>query len=124
MMFLWRGMISYYWRDMPIRERLTPKEKAERERQRKIHMGRVASLGCIVCAAPANVHHIRDGQGTGQKASDYETIGLCHNHHQGRDGIHTLGTKRWQKIYGYERELLENVRRELIGRYGSVKTGD
>ena len=72
----------------------------------KAHLSAVAALGCIVCKAPACVHHIRTGQGMGQRASHFETIPLCHYHHQGAEGIHTIGTKRWQAKYGYERELL------------------
>ena len=43
----------------------------------KRHMGRVAALGCILCdhlglgATPAQVHHIREGQGMSQRANDY-----------------------------------------------------
>jgi hypothetical protein len=69
---------------------------------------RIRSLGCIVrgCESPANAHHIREGQGTGQKAADDEAIPLCHYHHQGAEGIHTLGTRSWQEKYGNERDLL------------------
>lgn len=77
-------------------------------------MGRVAALGCIVCGGPAMVHHIRSGMGMGQRASHYQTIPLCYNHHQGREGIHTIGTKVWQIIHGYERELLAKVL-QLLG---------
>lgn len=63
--------------------------KAERA-----HMGRVAELGCIVCrllgnyGSPAQVHHIREGQGMSQRASHWLTIGLCPEHHTGPMGIH------------------------------------
>ena len=79
----------------------------------KDYLGRVARLGCIVCGAPACVHHIRAGMGMGMRASHYDTIPLCWDHHQGPHGIHTLGTKVWQKIYGYERELVERVKKLL-----------
>lgn len=68
------------------------------------HMGRVAALGCIVCHrlrlgdSPAEVHHIREGQGR-QRASDFDTIPLCYPHHRGQDGIHTIGTKAWHRRF-------------------------
>lgn len=76
---------------------------------------RVRELGCIVknCGSPANAHHIRDGQGTSQKAGDDEAIPVCHYHHQGEEGIHTLGTRVWQAKYGTERDLLEKTKSML-----------
>jgi hypothetical protein len=81
--------------------------------ERKRHLSRVVSLGCIICGNHANAHHIRSGNGMSQKASDFETVPLCHHHHQGSEGIHTLGTKAWQARYGSERELLEQTRSAL-----------
>ena len=55
---------------------------------------KVAALGCILCRhadlgeTPANLHHIREGQGMGQRASDWLVIPLCKEHHQGNTGIH------------------------------------
>ncbi len=55
---------------------------------------RVRGLGCIVCravygiATAAQIHHVREGQGLGQKASDWLVIPLCLNHHTGPEGIH------------------------------------
>ena len=52
--------------------------KAEKE-----HLSKVASVGCIVCRnigfgeSPAEIHHVRTGQGMGQRASNYEAIPLC-----------------------------------------------
>jgi hypothetical protein len=55
----------------------------------KRHMGRVAQLPCAVCGAtPVEVHHIREGQGMAQRASDFLTIPLCVEHHRGKTGIH------------------------------------
>ena len=77
-------------------------------------MGRVAALGCCVCRrlrlndTPAEVHHIREGQGR-KRASDFETIPLCYLHHRGQDGIHHLGTKAWARRFFSERELLDET---------------
>lgn len=76
------------------------------------HLARVAALGCIVHGPECRevqLHHIRHGQGMGQRADDREAIGLCHYLHQGEQGIHTLGTRRWQAIYGTELELLQKT---------------
>lgn len=55
---------------------------------------KVASLGCMIgrvmgeSHAPANIHHIREGQGMAQRADDFLVIPLCHDCHQGPLGIH------------------------------------
>lgn len=68
-------------------------------------MGRVAGLGCILCRelgygqTPAEVHHIRDGQGAAQRASDYLTVPLCPEHHRGNAGLHGLGVRGFEARY-------------------------
>lgn len=68
------------------------------------HMGRVAELGCYLCQhlgygpTPAQVHHIREGVGAGQRASHFLTVPLCDTHHANSspDGIH--GQRRaWKR---------------------------
>jgi len=72
----------------------------------RTHMGRVAALGCILCdhlglgATPAQVHHIREGQGMSQRASNFLTIPLCLEHHLGKTGLHGLGTNAFERTYG------------------------
>lgn len=85
----------------------------------KAHLSAVAELGCIVCrrlgfeGTPAELHHIRAGQGWG-RSSHYDTIPLCPEHHRGNTGVHGLGTKGFPKHYGFtEQELLAEVRRLL-----------
>jgi hypothetical protein len=87
----------------------------------KAHMSAVAELGCLVCkrlgqeGTPAELHHIRSGQGWG-RASNYHVVGLCPFHHRGNEGVHGLGTKGFPKHYGFtERDLLEDVYR-LLGK--------
>jgi hypothetical protein len=63
--------------------------KAEAE-----YLGRVARLGCILCRrlglgeTPAQVHHLREGQGGAQRAPHWLTVPLCPEHHTGKHGIH------------------------------------
>jgi hypothetical protein len=60
----------------------------------KRYMGRVAKIGCVLCAklgagpTKASVHHLREGQGKGERASDFLTIALCYDCHQGPNGFH------------------------------------
>lgn len=84
------------------------KRPTKKERE---HMSRVAALGCLICQRPAQIHHIRAGQGMGQRASHFETIPLCPQHHQ--DGgygvaLHS-GQRTWEEIHGTERELLRKT---------------
>lgn len=87
-------------------------------------MGRVAALGCILCRVlrlghtPATIHHIRAGQGLSQRSSHFDTIPLCPGHHQGDTGLHGLGTRGFERLYGLsESDLLTGTRRLLEGRH-------
>lgn len=68
-------------------------------------MGRVAGIGCILCRhlgygqTAAHVHHIREEQGAAMRASDYLTVPLCPEHHQGATGIHGLGRRAFERTY-------------------------
>jgi len=72
--------------------------KSERD-----HLSAVAARGCVICGGPAQIHHIRE---FGEKRNHFKTIGLCHHHHLGIEGIHRLGKKAWRLKYGHEREYL------------------
>ena len=93
--------------------------KAEKE-----HLSKVAALGCIVCrhlgyeGTPAEIHHPRRGTGLGQRASHYDAIPLCPEHHRGNTGIHGLGTKGFPKKWGFtEADLLDEVKMLLGNDY-------
>ena len=52
-------------------------------------MDRVAQLPCALCGEHGvHVHHIREGQGMAQRASNFLTIPLCPDCHTGPLGIH------------------------------------
>jgi hypothetical protein len=65
----------------------------------------VAALGCILCRhqgvhkVPANLHHIREGQGLSQRAAGWLVVPLCWECHQGRNGFHGLGTRGFYQRY-------------------------
>lgn len=69
------------------------------------HMGKVAEVGCILCLklgwgpTPAQVHHLKEECGASQRQSDFLTVPLCSEHHQGATGIHGLGRKRFERTY-------------------------
>ena len=86
-------------------------------------MSDVAALSCVACRnagygdTPAEVHHIRDGVGRGQRADDTETIPLCPPHHRGTahpivPSIHR-DKLRFEREFGTERELLAQTVREV-----------
>lgn len=69
------------------------------------YKSRVAALGCILCRhfdrgeTPASLHHVREGQGLSQRASDYLVVPLCGECHQGSSGLHGLGTRGFYNRY-------------------------
>ena len=81
----------------------------------------LASLGYVVCRnlgygqSPAEIHHIRTGQGIAQRADHKQSLPLCPPHD--RTGGHGIaiyaGQKTWEKNYGTETELLEQVISEV-----------
>ena len=82
--------------------------KGERE-----HLSKVASLGCLVCQRPANVHHIRPvGLGMGMRSGHYQTIPLCREHHQGQFSIHNC-KEQFEARYGTEHEMLQKTLKEI-----------
>lgn len=86
--------------------------------ERKIRFDAIELIGCCVCrrqfgirTRPA-IHHLRGsefGTGTGLRARDELTIGLCPAHHQ--DGGHGVayhaGPGTFEELYGTQAELLE-----------------
>jgi len=65
---------------------------------------------------PAELHHPRAGTGGGRRASNWDVVGLCPEHHRGNTGIHGLGTKGFAKYWGFdEQDLLKDVQIALNG---------
>lgn len=86
------------------------------------HMARVAQMPCIVCwtergphdPLPVELHHPRSGTGMGQRASHFDVIPLCVQHHRGNLGVHGLGVKGFEEHYGYsEADMLYRLREML-----------
>jgi hypothetical protein len=91
--------------------------KAEKQR-----FQRMVDLGCIICLrggwghSQPEIHHIRKGQGVGQRASHDKTIPLCPAHHRtGGYGVAIhAGQKAFENKFGDEHFLLEYTN-QLIG---------
>lgn len=86
----------------------------------KKYLARVAELGCIICdrlgypGTPAEIHHIRTHTGAGKRASHYDTLPLCPEHHRGNTGVHGLGRKAFERRYAItEIDLLDEVKQKL-----------
>ncbi|HJV52831.1 MAG TPA: Ref family recombination enhancement nuclease [Noviherbaspirillum sp.] len=71
----------------------------------KNHMNAVANIGCILCrhmdlgTTAAELHHVREGQGMAQRASNFLVVPLCPEHHRGASGLHGLGTRGFYTRY-------------------------
>lgn len=92
------------------------------------HLNQVASLGCVACRntglgeTPAEIHHIREGMGRGQRNCHYKTIPLCPIHHRLKERDPLTGKvipsihgdpAGFKAEFGTESELLEQVQSEL-----------
>jgi hypothetical protein len=91
----------------------------------RIHLGRVATLGCMACAQlkpeqrPKNrgrleIHH-KTGCGLGKKASDLLTIGLCRAHHQtgGRGVALHKGIDLFEEQFGSQQQIILEIHEKL-----------
>jgi len=86
--------------------------KKQATKDEREYMGRVAELGCIICGCPASVHHIREGQGISQRASNYLVVPLCYEHHQGALSIHNA-KRQFEGLFGDELKLLSRTIEQL-----------
>ena len=81
-----------------------------------MHLSKVASLPCCISGMrPVQIHHLRYGMGMGQRNDNFHVIPLHYDFHQGRLGIHTMGRKKWQEIYGDEIYLWRKTMTILYG---------
>lgn len=86
----------------------------------KRHLTRIAGIGCILCkhlgtpGTPAEIHHLREGQGAAQRGSDWTAVPLCPEHHRGQSGLHGLGTKGFYSRYKLDELSLLEMTLEAI----------
>lgn len=99
--------------------------KKRRTKLEEQYLSHVASLGCYACRehglrdVEAEIHH-KTGAGMGLKASDYESMPLCHPHHRtGGYGVAVhAGVAAWEAKYGTQDEMVERVQAEVLEIYG------
>ena len=89
----------------------------------KNHMKLVASLGCFInnkdCFPKPEVHHRLK---VGKKASDFETMCLCYNHHSAQTFLkfgHAVhkGTKSFEENYFTQDYMLEQTLVQLKDKF-------
>lgn len=70
--------------------------KTTRPEPNKAYLAWVAQKPCLVCRGQANVHHVIGRSDRVGRISKDDTLvtPLCHAHHQGKKGVHGLGSHR------------------------------
>ena len=65
------------------------------------HRNWIATLPCLVCRTPLAVspHHAKT---KGSGGGDNSCVPLCHKHHTGDEGVHTLRTVPFEKRFGVD----------------------
>ena len=76
-------------------QRIKPKATGKTEEQRRYHDW-IASLGCLACGRPAEVHHVLDAcPGKSTRRDHWYVAPLCGDiHHRGPQGVHGLGREK------------------------------
>lgn len=77
------------------------------------HMAAVAQLPCVCCyREPVVVHHVIHGRFAQRRASDFDTIPLCPEHH---DELH-LRPRAWRDRWGPDHGFLDQVKASISER--------
>lgn len=91
--------------------------KRPRTKQETEYHARVAALGCQInnnqCGGRLEVHH-KTGAGMGKRASHYDVIPLCFNHHSAQTPLpfgHAVhkGTRSFEQRYGTQDDMIAMV---------------
>jgi len=80
-------------------ERMKPKRAEKAKGLERIHLDRIAAIGCLVCGAPAQVHHVKAKYASRRR--DHKSVApLCESHHTGHLGLHGLGSnEKFECLY-------------------------
>ena len=81
------------------------------KKERKARFESLSEYGCIICMRPPEIHHLIGYKysSLSKKADDSNTIPLCVEHHRGGQGIHHMGMRVWEEVYGTQEQLLVRV---------------
>jgi hypothetical protein len=94
----------------------------------KTYQAIIGGMECVCCSlldqkqqGRTTVHHIREAQGMSQRASDFLSIPLCYDCHQGPNGIH--GDRALLRVLKCEELdlLAETYRRVVAQLIGEAK---
>lgn len=80
------------------------------------YITKIKNMPCALCSAsaPSDAHHLREGMGMAQRNSDYLTIPLCKDCHQGsHNGIHGARAL-WNVLKKTELDLLAETIAKII----------
>jgi len=94
------------------------KDRPRHTAAEQVHLDAVQRLGCLVCGAPALIHHVRSLAGVRITRNHRLVLPLCWAHHSADSpvGFHA-GSKPWQVRHGSEADLLALVSVRLGPRY-------
>jgi hypothetical protein len=84
-----------------------------RAKELQEHFQRLVGLGCLVSGQHPEIHHCKGGSmleiigmhGGSMKVSDWLTIPLAHEYHQGRFGVER-GVRTWEAKFGTQIRFL------------------
>ena len=82
----------------------------------KQYKNRVAALGCLICGAPAELHHPRFACGMSQRANDFLVVPLCEACHRLGSYGHAVhnGIREFEKNHMSEQDMLaETIKRMM-----------
>lgn len=83
-------------------------------RDEKRHLDKVAALGCIICGAPAEIHHPRFAVGMSQRSSHFLAIPLCPRCH--RLGVYGEAIHQGQRAFEENNMSEQDMLAETIRR--------
>ena len=95
-------------------------------KEERLYLAQVALLPCSVsnrdCGGRLEVHH-KTGAGMAQRASHYDTMPLCFNHHSAQTPLpfgHSVhkGTKSFEERYGSQDEMIAKTKALIARREG------
>ena len=95
-----------------IKPKYSPTPNAEEKKFREW----VREHDCLICQRYAAVHHVRHNGRTGIPKDHWKIVPLCYDHHQGDQGWHKLGEKRFQERYKLD---LYSISKDLLVQYKS-----
>ncbi|MCK9544921.1 MAG: DUF968 domain-containing protein [Novosphingobium sp.] len=106
---------------MTITRKLPLGLKAPKPKRNPGYLAKVRALPCCICQAfgesqvtPTTAHHVIHHRYSQRKVPDEMAIALCHDHHQGWKGVHTIPAQ-WREMYGDDHEYIAITQDAILG---------